>query len=38
MASRLIAVTDDEVLTIGLLITTNPDNTPDLGAWAREAY
>ena len=38
MASRLIAVTDDEVLAIGLLITTNPDNAPDLGAWAHEAY
>ena len=38
MASRLIAVTEDEVLAIGPLITTNPDNAPDLGAWARKAY
>ena len=32
------AIPDDDVLAIGLLVTTDPNNAPDLRAWAREAH
>ena len=38
MTSRLTAIPKDDILAIGLLATTHPDNAPDLGAWAREAH
>ena len=38
MASRLTSIPDVDILAIALLVTTNPDNTPDLSAWAKEAH
>ena len=38
MTSRCTAIPDDDVLAIGLLVTTDPDNAPDLRAWAREVH
>ena len=38
MTSRLTPIPDDNLLAIGLLVTTNPNDAPDLSAWAREAY
>ena len=38
MTSRLTAIPDDDVLAIGLLVTTDPNNAPDLRPWAREGH
>ena len=38
MTSCLTTIPDDNVLAIGLLVTTNPHNAPDLRTWAKEAH
>ena len=37
MAAYLSAIPDDILLAVRLLMTTAPNEAPDLGAWAREA-